>query len=158
MAINDRECMLTAEAGDSFTTGTTYGAKFFDMGAAGVDAARGEPLEAFIQVITVTETVTTSIAIALIADTDGAGGSAAELLDTGVVLTAAATTYLTVARGVQSLGIVRPNMITATLRYLSLRVIASGGVYVIRAWITKATNSQPQNVAANKFLPYLTGL
>lgn len=158
MSINDRECQLTAEAGDSFTTGTTYGSKFFDMGAAGVDAARGEPLECFVQVMTVTETVTTSIAIALIADTDGAGGSAAELLDTGVVLTAAATTYLTTARGVQSLGIVRPNMIASTLRYLSLRVIASGGVYVLRAWLAKAANSNPQNEAGRKFLPYLTGL
>jgi hypothetical protein len=154
--INDRECQLTADGGDTFTAGTTYGAKFFDMGAAGVDAAIGEPLECFIKVNTVTTTIGTSIRISLCADTDGAGGSAVRLLDSGVVLTAAATTYLTVARGVQSLGIVRRNMITSALRYLSLQVIIVGaGDYKIEAWLQKATDAAPANAAAGKYYPYL---
>lgn len=152
----DRECMLTADGGDGFTAGTTYGSKFFDMGAAGVDAARGEPLECFIKVTAVTTTVGTSLRIALNASTDGAGGSAVNLLDTGVVLTVAATTYLTVARGVQSLGIVRPQMISSTLRYLELMVILVGtGGYTIEAWLTKASDANAQNAAAVGWAHYL---
>ena len=156
--INDRECMLTAEAGDLCDATTTYGSKFFDMGAAGVDAAIGEPLECFIKVNEVTTTIGTSIRITLVADTDGAGTGLANLLDTGVVLTAAATTYLTVARGTQSLGIVRPNMISTTHRYLSLRVVIVGdGAYLIEAWLAKANEGRaPANKGGVKTLPSLS--
>jgi len=144
--INDRECQLTADGGTAFTAGTTYGAKFLDMGAAGVDAAIGEPLYCFVK-SNVASDVGTSIRVSLIADTDGAGTSAVVLLDTGVDSTTMVTNY-TVAKGTRLLGIVPPGKITSTLRYLALRVIivGSGGV-TLEAWLAKGTDLSPANKA-----------
>jgi len=143
--IVDRELMLTAVAGDAFVAGTTYGTTFVDMGAAGVDAAAGEDLEMFLQV-TANSNVGTSLAVSLVADTDGAGTSAVALLETGVNVATHQTDYTT-AKGVRSLGKVPMAKITSTLRYLSLKVVLAGsGGVSFRAWLQKANDARPNAV------------
>jgi len=139
---------LTTGEGQAFTAGTAYGSEPVDMKAAGIDAAIAEPLECFVQV-TVASNVGTSIRVSLVADTDGAGGSAVALLDTGVDSSTHQTNY-TVAKGVRSLGFVPPGKITALMRYLTFRVIivGSGGVS-LKAWLSKAGGSAPRNAGTS---------
>jgi hypothetical protein len=150
--ILDYEQELTTASGQTFADGATgYGTKLYDMKAAGdttneigqADAAIGEPLEC-LYMCSAASSAVSGVVISLIADTDGAGGSAVTLLTSANLVAAT----LTVALGVRSLGIVRPGLITKTLRYLTLRVVAagSGGNTYLKAWLVKATDG----IRANK--------
>jgi len=156
----DKELELTtrtgatkALSGQAFTVGTAYGSAPVNLQALGMDVAIGEPLDCFVQV-TVLSDIGTSIAVALVADTDGAGGSAVALLDTGVDTTGHGVTNWTVTKGTRLLGRVAPGKITALLKYLTLRVIivGSGGVS-LKAWLQKASDATPANVGFKPVSP-----
>jgi len=143
--IIDREQILTALAGELFTSANTLGDNPFDMKAAGDDPAIGEPLTAY-WMIDANSDVGTSQTITVQSDSDGLGGGTPVTLLTATVLKAA----LTVASGVHRLGTIDPGLITSGHKYLTAKVTTSGAdptAGKIKVWLAKGTDGVPANAA-----------
>jgi hypothetical protein len=144
--ITDLQNELTASTGQAVTTGTLYGSKPYDLKvpAFGVDdPAVGHPLHVMCQALT-NAAGFTSVDIALINDTDGLGGSAT-VLETKNFPVAS----LTVANGVQRVGVVSPGAIgAATKRYLTARFTVTGtGTGQVLVWLQKGDYVTPANAS-----------
>jgi len=146
--ILDLEMELSAAGGQLFNatdTNSEYGSRPYDMQATGRDPAIGVPLDVFFQVVGADSDVGTSYVIAVVADTDGAGGSEAVVLSATYL-----AAVLTTALGVRRLGTINPGQVTSTLRYLTAKVTTNGTTPtagLLKIWLQKATDSVPANAA-----------
>lgn len=143
--IQDYEQELTVDGGhdlDGFAAGTAYGARPYDRMAAGGDDGVGEKLAAYMQIVGADTDLLTSLAVALVTDTDGAGGSAV-VLCTKTFLAAA----LLVANGVQFVGYADP--LVAMKRYLTARLVVVGTTPTAdsycKVWFEKGDDRVPHN-------------
>jgi hypothetical protein len=145
--ILDFEQELSTSGGQLFNASdgnTEYGTRPFDMMAAGVDPAAGEPLEVLAQVDTANSDVGTSYDIAVVNDTDGAGSSAVTLV-TRTILVAALTLH-----SLHRIGTIRPGQ--CTMRYLTAAVTTHGGTPTtgkLKIWLQKARDATPVNVGVS---------
>lgn len=146
----DHEQFLTVDGGHvvDFAAGSQYGAKPYDLKAAGSglyngnDPAVGEPLDVWARV---TENFNnlTDLVVDLGHDSDGAGTGWASVLPAAKTITLA---NLTTAVGIQRVGTVLPGVITK--RYLTPKLTVSGSTPTtgkIDVWFTKATHGAPAN-------------
>lgn len=135
--IEDYEMELTAAAGQAVTI-DAYSSKSIDLRAA-LDAAVGEPLHVLAQVTEDFDELT-SLLVALRGDDDGAGTNVVTLLSKSILLAG-----LTVAAGVQRIGIVPPG---TKKRYLRGHFDVTGDEPTegkIRMWLAKGSNVTPAN-------------
>lgn len=144
--IRDYEMELTVDGGhdvsDIGNNATVYGSRPYDLKAAGVNVALGEPLTFLGQVLTADVDTATSIAFTLVTDTDGAGGTAVALHEPVVK----AIADLQVADGVFYIATLPPG--TAVKRYLTARMVSvgdPGGTGTIKLWIVKGSDALPYN-------------
>lgn len=139
----DLENELTTKGGQLFNAAdgaSEYGDKTFDAKAAN-DLAIGEPLHVMCRVEGANSDVGTSLAIALVGDTDGAGTSEVTLV-TKTVLQAAL-----LENSVFHIGIVPPGV---SKRYLRAKVTTAGApatVGKLVIWLAKGSDMQRANVA-----------
>jgi hypothetical protein len=144
--ILDYEMELTAAGGQLFNAAdglSEYGAKPYDLKAtAPGDPAHGEPLDVFAQVDDANSDVGTSLDIALVNDTDGAGGSEITTGMPSITVPRAALLVGTPHR----VGRVSPGL--CTKRYLTPKVTTHGDpatVGKLKIWLQKAADGVPAN-------------
>lgn len=138
----DQELTLAGGHVVDFAAGSEYGSRPYDLMAAGQDPAVGERLAAFYQVKVATINTLTSLTIAIVNDTDGAGGSEVVVASKSVLQAA-----LLVANGVVRIGDIDPAQIA--LRYLTLKLTVVGSTPTtgqLSAFLVKGDDQAPQNV------------
>jgi hypothetical protein len=142
--LEDAALELTANptAGEAFTA-TGYGANPYDLGAAGVDPAVGEPLQVLYEITEAFDGDVTTVEIALVNDTDGAGTSAVDVLTTGDIAVASA-----VAGGPLLLGIVAPKAITKQFLTTKCTLDDTATAGKVRMWLQKGAHTVPVNAGA----------
>jgi hypothetical protein len=141
MILDYEQELTTRNGGEIFTAANVYGDRPYDLMAAGIDAAVGEPLYALYKVDDVNVDALTSLAISIVNDTDGAGAGEVTMVSRSVNLA-----DLTVAAGVQYIGAIRPGL--CALRYLTAKGAVTGSdptVGKIKVWLTKDKDAIPAN-------------
>jgi hypothetical protein len=139
--IQDYELELTTKDGQDITA-TAFGTKAIDLKAA-QDAAAGEPLNVFMQVVDADFDNLTSLDVAIIAATDSTGTSPTTVLTKNYLLAA-----LTTALGVRRVGTLPPG--AASKQYLLAKMTVNGSAPAngaIKVWIAPGLNVAPANDA-----------
>lgn len=138
----DYEQELTVADGELFVAANTYGDKPYDLKAAGIDPALGDPLVAFFKVVGANSDVGTSHTIAIVTDSTSASATAEVVALSKTV----AVADLTTAKGCQLLGVIPPGL--ATKRYLKAKVTTTGTDATagkLKIWLQKGLDALPQN-------------
>ena len=146
--ILDYEQELTLAGGHDtdFAAGTEYGSKPYDQKAA-ADAAVGEPIHAYMQVLVADVNQAATIQIDIVASDTGASGGNEVVLCTRTF----ANANLTVAEGVRRVGICVPGK--TPYRYLAAKITTAVGTAdggsLTKVWLGKASDHAPQNDGVN---------
>lgn len=133
---------LTTDEGQDITA-SAYGTKTIDQKAAR-DPGAGEPMALFMEVVDNNFATLTSLDVALVGDTDGAGTSEVTYV-TRNFLTAALTTAL----GPRRVGNLSPGL-AAAKRYLRAKLTVNGSnnsAGAIKVWLGPASDAAPFNAA-----------
>lgn len=144
--ILDFEQELSASGGQLFNASdgnAEYGSRPYDLMATGIDAAVGEPLNAFARVDDANSDVGTSLDLEIVNDTDGAGGSEVSMIKKSAVLVAALT-----QNSMHYIGTITPSQ--CALQYLTAKITTHGSAATagkLKIWLQKASDGMPVNVA-----------
>lgn len=138
--LQDYEQELTTAGGQAITA-NAYGTKSYDQKAA-ADAAVGEPLHVFMQVVSANFNTLTSLDIALVGDDDGAGAN-----EVTVVTKNFLAAELTTALGVRHVGIASPGVKKKFYRAKFTVNGSNPSTGALKVWLAKGVDVSRANAA-----------